>query len=107
MMKQSSATTAGMIEVCDDLKKQLKAQEESDESALQESRLQLTSFKRSKACLIGVLNPRLDSCSPSKLMESFAASILSKCAKANNDTVSLRQVREKLVRYKKVEKTRA
>ena len=102
LVKQSSVTTAGMSEVCDGLREQLKAQEAPERSAIQESRLQLTSFKRSKAYLIGAPNPRMDSRGPSKLMESFASSILSKCAKANKGTVSLRQVRGKSVRYKQV-----
>ena len=92
--------------MCDDLREQLKAQEASERSVLRESRLQLTSFKKSEACLIGALNPQMDSRGPSKLMKSFAASVLSKCAKANTDTVSLRQTKGKLVQYKKVETTR-
>ena len=57
--------------------------------------------------LSSALQPRLDSRGPSRLIEYFAASILSKCAKAKNGTVCLRQSRGKLVLYKEVERNRA
>ena len=58
-------------------------------------------------CLIGALQPRLDSCGPSKLMESFADRIFSKCAKPGTATISLPKAKEKSVHYKKVESMRA
>ena len=107
LARESSANTAKMSEECNDLKDQLRTQEASAQYARQESRLQLVSFKSSDSCLIGALQPRLDSHGPSRLMEYFAARILSKCVKAKNGTVSLHQARGRSVLYKEVERTRA